>query len=64
MAQDDSELEKINRRMQSIEARLSRLESANSIREDGGHLFSKEQGSQIGPKLDSVTVSNEEKGLE
>ena len=63
MADQDREMEKIDRRLKSIELRLSRLESALIPYKELSYR-SEEQVQTIDPSLNSDTLDEEEKGLE
>jgi hypothetical protein len=64
MADQDSEMEKIGRRLNSIELRLNRLESALTIADKENSYRSDEQIQALDPSLNSETSGEEEKGLE
>lgn len=64
MADQDEELEKISRRLESLELRLSRLESAMPGGENGKPFLSEEPVSQVFPLPDSELSEEEGKGLE
>src|SRR5450759_1686706 len=64
MADQGSEMEKISRRLHSIELRLSRLESAFTITDKENLYRSEEQVQTVNPSLNSVTLNEEDKGLE
>ena len=64
MADQDNELEKIGKRLQSIELRLSRLESAPIITDNENEYKLKEQVQIVDTRLNSDTLVEEDKGLE
>ncbi len=64
MADQESELGKIDRRLQSIELRLSRLESTLSITDKEKSVSPEEAGQTVGQSLNQDTLNEEEKGLE
>jgi hypothetical protein len=64
MNDQDSESEKIDRRLHSIELRLSRLESALIIAENGNAYRSEDQVQTVDPSLNTDTLIEEGKGLE
>jgi len=64
MADQENELENISKRLQSIELRLSRLESSISIAEKGNYLQSEEPAQSVNLLLNTDTLNEEDKGLE
>jgi hypothetical protein len=64
MADRDSELEKINNRLQSIELRLSRLESSGIIANNEPFLISELRDQGDDRPLNTETLQEEEKGFE
>jgi len=64
MADLDVELEKISKRLQAIELRLSKLESAVSISEKDPFYYPEDQVASIKSSVSSVTSDEDEKGLE
>jgi hypothetical protein len=64
MADQDGELEKIGRRLKSIELRLSRLESALFISGKDSLLSTEVQAETVDPTLKSETLHEEDNGLE
>ncbi len=64
MADHDSEMEKISRRLESLELRLSRLESATSIPDNIGLIRSEAPVKTVSPPLISDISNEEEKGIE
>ena len=64
MADQDNELEKIGKRLQSIELRLSRLESALIIADNKNAYSQEDLVKAVGSSLNSDTLNEEEKGLE
>jgi hypothetical protein len=64
MADQDNELEKIGKRLQLMELRLNRLESALIITGSENSYQLNEQIHTVDPSLNSDTFNEEEKGLE
>ena len=64
MADLENEIENLSERLQSIELRLARLESALNGVENGQSPISEEQVLTSGPFLNTETLNEEEKGLE
>jgi len=64
MADQDSELEKISKRLQSIELRLARLESTLVISENENSFNSELQDRAVSPLLITDTLNEEDKGIE
>jgi hypothetical protein len=64
MADQENELENISKRLQSIELRLSRLESSISIAEKENYLQSEEPAQPVNLLLNTDTLNEEDKGLE
>jgi hypothetical protein len=64
MADQDNELEKIGKRLQSIELRMIRLESALIISDNKNASRTEERIQIVDPPLNSDTLNEEETGLE
>ena len=64
MAEQDEELEKIRKSLQSLELRLSRLESVLYITDNEPLPGSVEQYKTLEPSLNTGTLEEDEKGLE
>jgi len=64
VADQNNELEKIGKRLQSIELRLSRLESVRIITDNKNAYRSEKQVQAVDPLLNSDTLNEEETGLE
>jgi hypothetical protein len=64
MTNQDSELEKIDRRLQSIELRLSRLESSLSITDNEKFYGSEKLAQPVDLLPNTETLNEEDKGLE
>jgi len=64
MADQDNELGKIGKRLQSIELRLNRLESALIITDNKNAYRSEEQAKTVDLLLNSDTLNEEETGIE
>ena len=64
MAEQDEELEKIRKSLQSLELRLSRLESVLDITDNEPLPGSVEQYKTLEPSLNTGTLEEDEKGLE
>jgi hypothetical protein len=64
MADRDVEIEKISKRLQALELRLSKLESTVSISERDPLYYPEDQASTTSGSVSSVTSDEDEKGLE
>jgi hypothetical protein len=64
MADSDVDIERLNRRLESLELRLARLESVLSITENVNSFSSEVPVLTINPSLNSDSSEEEEKGLE
>jgi hypothetical protein len=64
MADQNEEMEKIRKSLHSLELRLSRLESALNITDNGSYHRSEEHSQTVDQTLRTDTLNEEEKGLE
>jgi hypothetical protein len=64
MADQNEEMEKIRKSLHSLELRLSRLESALNITDNGSYYRSEEHSQTVDQTLRTDTLNEEEKGLE
>lgn len=64
MADQDEEMEKIQKRLRSLELRLSKLEAAFDITDNESHYRSEEQLETVDNSVRADTLNEEEKGLE
>jgi hypothetical protein len=64
MADQNEEMEKIRKSLHSLELRLSRLESALNITDNGSYYRSEEHLQTVDQTLRTDTINEEEKGLE